>query len=92
MIQSFRCRDTETLFIERSVVRFRNIESVALRKLDMLDAAHNLQDLSALKGNRLEALKSNRKGEYSIRVNDQFRICFRWEDGGAHDVEITDYH
>ena len=91
MIRSFRCSHTEELFETGLCVRFRNVASVALRKLDMLDAAQALTDLSAVRGNRLKALKGSRMGKYSIRVNDQYRICFRWEDG-AHDVEIADYH
>lgn len=92
MIASFRCRDTAALFDRRSVRRWRMIERVALRKLLVLDAAARLDDLRAPPGNRLEALKGGRAGWHSIRVNDQWRICFRWHDGDAHDVEIVDYH
>ena len=92
MIRSFRCADTERLFNRESVRRFRAIERQALRKLDILDAAEGLQTLSMLPGNRLEPLKGNRKGQYGIRVNDQWRICFEWHDGNAHQVEIVDYH
>jgi len=74
------------------VKRFRNIERVARRKLEMLDAATTLGDLRALPGNRLEALVGDRKGQHSIRINDQFRICFFWQEGGAEQVEIVDYH
>jgi toxin HigB-1 len=92
VIRSFRCADTERLFNRESVRRFRAIERQALRKLDILDAAEGLQTLSMLPGNRLEPLKGNRKGQYGIRVNDQWRICFEWHDGNAHQVEIVDYH
>lgn len=92
MIRSFRCRDTERLFQRESVRRFKAIESVARRKLDMLEAAHALQDLRVPPGNRLEALKGERKGQHSIRINDQWRVCFVWTDGGAEQVEIVDYH
>ena len=92
MIRSFRCPDTERLFRRESVRRFKAIERSALRKMDMLDAATDLRTLSALPGNRLEALKGNRKGQHSIRINDQWRICFDWRAGHAYDVEIVDYH
>ena len=72
--------------------RFRAIERPALRKLDMLDAAENLHTLGTLPGNRLERLKGNRQDEYSIRINDQWRLCFVWQDGHAYRVEIVDYH
>ena len=92
MIRSFRCSDSEALFQDRAVKRFRNIERVARRRLLYLHRAARLQDLRIPPGNRLEALKGNRKGQYSIRINDQWRICFRWMDGDALDVEIVDYH
>jgi proteic killer suppression protein len=92
VIRSFRCKDTERLFRRESVRRFKAIESVARRKLDMLEAAHTLQDLSVPPGNRLEALKGDRKGQHSIRINDQWRVCFTWTDSGAEQVEIVDYH
>lgn len=92
MIRSFRCQDTEALFDDRPVSRFRHIERTARRKLLYLHRALRLQDLRAPPGNRLEALKGDRKGWYSIRINDQWRICFRWKDGDALDVEIVDYH
>ena len=92
MIRSFHCKDTETLFNDRDVRRFRSIERVARRKLLYLHRAIKLQDLRVPPGNRLEALKGNRKGQYSIRINDQWRICFRWKNGDALDVEIVDYH
>ena len=89
---SFQCKDTETLASGRRVGRFVSIESVARRKLRQLEIADSLDDLRAPPGNRLEALKGNRAGQYSIRVNDQFRVCFRWTRAGAEDVEIVDYH
>lgn len=92
MIRSFRRADTERLFHRESVRRFRAIERQALRKLDMLDGAAGLADLATLPGNRLEPLKGDRKGQHSIRINDQWRICFVWRDGNAHEVEIVDYH
>lgn len=92
MIRSFACSDTEALFHSDSVARFRNIERVARRKLLQLHAASVLESLRVPPGNQLEALKGNRKGQYSIRVNDQWRVCFRWDAEGAHDVEIVDYH
>ncbi|HEV1994244.1 MAG TPA: type II toxin-antitoxin system RelE/ParE family toxin [Candidatus Acidoferrum sp.] len=92
MIRSFRCADTERLFHREAVRRFKAIERQALRKLDMLDAAPDLRTLSTLPGNRLEPLKDDRKGLHSIRINDQWRICFAWREGHAYEVEIVDYH
>ena len=92
MIRSFRCVDSERLFHREAVRKFKAIERQALRKLDMLDASPDLRTLSALPGNRLEPLKGDRKGQYSIRVSDQWRICFEWRDGHAYAVEIVDYH
>ena len=92
MILSFRCADTEALANGKRVRRFRNIESVARRKLRQLEIAGTIGDLRVPPGNRLEALKGKRAGQYSIRVNDQFRVCFRWTPAGARDVEIVDYH
>lgn len=92
MIKSFRSQDTEDLFNDILVPRFRAIERPARRKLLYLHRARRLEDLKAPPGNRLEALKGNRRGQYSIRVNDQWRICFRWDEGNAYDVEIVDYH
>lgn len=92
MIQSFKCSDTEALHQRRRVARWVNIEAVARRKLDQLNAASELRDMAAPPNNRLEALSGNRKGEYSIRVNDQFRVCFVWTPQGPKDVEIVDYH
>jgi len=91
MIHSFKCRDTEILFGSNSVRRFVNIEVVARRKLLMLHAATDLASLRVPPGNRLEPLAGNRQGQHSIRINDQWRICFVW-DAGAHQVEIVDYH
>lgn len=92
MIRSFNCSDTEALFRDQDNMRFRAIERVARRKLLYLHRAKVLDDLRAPPGNRLEALKANRKGQYSVRVNDQWRLCFSWKDGDAYDVEIVDYH
>lgn len=92
MIKSFRCRDTEALFANKLVRRFSAIERVARRKLLMISAATRIDDLRVPPGNRLEPLKGDRAGQYSIRINDQWRICFSWVDGAAHDVEIVDYH
>ena len=92
MIRSFRCPDTQRLFETGESRRFSSVAHVAARKLIMLDAAHTLDFLRSPPGNRLEALKGDRKGQYSIRINDQFRVCFRWTDQGPIDVEIVDYH
>jgi len=92
MIQGFSCKDTQTLFEGSSDRRFRNIEAVATRKLAMLDAAKSLEFLRSPPGNRLEALRGDRSGRWSIRINDQWRVCFSWTDAGPDDVEIVDYH
>ena len=92
MIKTFKCADTEALSKGQRVKRFVNIESVARRKLRQLQIAGRLEDLGVPPGNRLEALKGDRAGQHSIRVNDQFRVCFRWTAAGADDVEIVDYH
>lgn len=92
MIQSFKGADAEALFAGKSVPRLVNIHAVAERKLQMLNRAAKLDDLRIPPNNRLEALKGNRVGTYSIRINDQWRICFRFEGGHAFDVEIVDYH
>ncbi|HEY8873218.1 MAG TPA: type II toxin-antitoxin system RelE/ParE family toxin [Stellaceae bacterium] len=92
MIRSFKDRRTAALFRGETVAAFRAIEKVAHRKLDMLDGATRLTDLAAPPGNRLEALRSDRAGQHSIRINDQWRLCFVWRDGGAELVEIVDYH
>ena len=91
MIKSFRCKETAKLFNTGNSKKFANLKKVALRKLDMIDAAAILKDLTSPPANNLEALKGNRKGQHSIRINVQFRICFIWQDG-ATKVEITDYH
>ena len=92
MIKSFRSADTEALFNDRLVARFRAFERPARRKLLFLSQARSLRDLLVPPGNMLEALKHDRKGQHSIRINDQWRICFRWVEGHAYDVEIVDYH
>jgi proteic killer suppression protein len=92
MIRSFRDAATARLFDEEDVPRFRAIERQARRKLLLMDGAGALNDLRTPPGNRLEALKGDRRGQHSIRINDQWRICFTWRDGGADDVEIVDYH
>jgi toxin HigB-1 len=92
VIRTFRCKDTEALFNRQRCARFRSIENVARRKLAMLNNAQSLQDLRVPAGNRLEELAGDRHGQHSIRVNDQWRICFVWRDRDAHEVEIVDYH
>jgi proteic killer suppression protein len=92
MIRSFRCRDTQALFERKRVPRFANIERVARRKLEQLEWAERIEDLRIPPQNRLEALKGDRKGQWSIRFDDQWRVCFRFEAGRALDVEIVDYH
>jgi len=92
MIKGFRCKETERVFQRRSPKKFSGIQRVALRKLLVSDAAGRLDDLRVPPANRLEKLSGDRKGQHSIRINDQWRICFRWRDGDAHDVEIVDYH
>ncbi len=93
MIRSFKCKDTEKIFNRRYSRKFpHNTQKIALRKLRMLDRSATLQDLSVPPGNRLESLSGNRKGQRSIRINDQWRICFEWRKGDAYKVEIVDYH
>ena len=92
MIKGFRCKETEKVFLRKPSKRFSAIRRIALRKLLVLDAAGALADLRVPPANRLERLSRDRKGQYSIRVNDQWRICFRWRNGNAMDVEIVDYH
>ena len=92
MILAFKCADTEKLFLRNRVKRFANIEAIARRKLDQLNAAATLDFLRAPPGNRLEGLVGGRKGQHSIRINDQFRVCFVWTPLGPKDVEIVDYH
>jgi toxin HigB-1 len=92
MIHTFACRETQALFFSQAVPRFRNIERVARRKLLQLHAATELASLKVPPGNQLEALKGNRQGQHSIRINDQWRLCFVWQGDSAHNVEIVDYH
>ena len=92
MIKTFKSKETEMLFNDRSVSRFKAFERPARRKLLYLHRARTLRDLAAPPGNQLEPLKRDRIGQHGIRINDQWRICFRWHDGNAYDVEITDYH
>ncbi|MBP9940622.1 MAG: type II toxin-antitoxin system RelE/ParE family toxin [Comamonas sp.] len=92
MIRSFKCTHTQALFDGETVARFVNFRSVAERKLQMLHRAVIVEDLRMPPGNRLEALQGNRKGQHSIRINDQWRVCFVWADGHATRVEIVDYH
>ena len=93
MIKSFRDKDAESVFKRKRVRRLsRPVQKVAQRKLDLIEAAEVIEDLRVPPGNRLEKLSGNRKGQYSIRVNDQWRICFLWQSGQAVDVEIVDYH
>jgi proteic killer suppression protein len=92
VIQSFNCRDTQALYEGKCPKRFKAFVTVAERKLAQLDAAQTLDFLKAPPGNRLEALKGDRKGQHSIRINDQWRICFVWSGVGPRDVEIVDYH
>ena len=92
MVRSFKCADTEALARGRLVRRFANIANVARRKLRQIEIADRLQDLRVPPGNRLESLRGDRSGQFSIRVNDRWRVCFRWTESGAEDVEIVDYH
>lgn len=92
MIRSFRCQETQALHEGFGSRKFQGIEEQARKRLRWLDAATSLTDLAAIRGNRLEMLKGDRTGLYSVRVNDRWRICFSWRDGNAHDVEIVDYH
>lgn len=93
MIQSFRCKETEKVFDGRFSSKLpQSIQRLAARKLEMLDGAGEFDDLKSPPGNRLEALTGNRTGQHSIRINDQWRLCFTWRDGNAFEVEISDYH
>ena len=93
MIKTFRDKDTQRLFNREPVKRFREIEQAARRKLEILDAAEVIDNLRNPPGNRLEALKGRRRGQHSIRINDQYRVCFVWgDDNNAYDVEVRDYH
>jgi Plasmid maintenance system killer protein len=93
MIQNFRCKETERLFKRQYSPRLPpSIQRIAQRKLAILDAAEKIEDLRVPPGNRLEKLKGDRQDQYSIRINEQWRICFRWDNGNVLDVEIVDYH
>ena len=92
LFESFRYRDTQALFAGQRVKRWINIERVALRKIEQLNWSMKLEDLRAPPGNQLEALKGRRKGQHSIRINEQWRVCFTWTPDGAMNVEIVDYH
>jgi proteic killer suppression protein len=93
MIKSFKCKETEKLFDRKWENRIpREIQRVALRKLEYIKTATNVTDLRIPPGNHFEKLKGKRSGQYSIRINDQWRVCFNWKDGNAYNVEITDYH
>lgn len=92
MIKTFKCADTQAISKGERVKRFANNAAVARRKLRQLEIADRLDDLRVPPGNRLQALKGDRAGQHSIGVNDQFRVCFRWKDTGAEDVEIVNYH
>ncbi|WP_109487854.1 type II toxin-antitoxin system RelE/ParE family toxin [Occallatibacter savannae] len=92
MIQSFGDRETQRLFETRKSRRWSSIVAPALRRLDQIEASASLKDLQVPPGNKLEPLKGNRAGQHSVRINDQYRICFIWKKDGAHEVEITDYH
>ncbi len=93
LIRSFRCKETHGIWLARSSRKFpADMQDRALRKLRQLDAAATMEDLRNPPGNHLEALRADRKGQWSIRINSQWRICFRWSDGDATDVEIVDYH
>jgi proteic killer suppression protein len=92
LIRSFHDADTAAIFQQRRIKRFQQIAPVALRRLVQIESAEELRDLASTPANRLEALKGDRKGQYGVRINDQYRICFRWKDEDAFDVEITDYH
>jgi proteic killer suppression protein len=92
VIKSFRCAETGRLHRRQPSRRFQAVERIARRKLRQLDSATELRDLAAPPGNRLEAVRGERRGQYSIRINDQWRVCFVWREGNAYEVEIVDYH
>ncbi len=92
MIKSFRDKDSEALYGGKRVRQFQAFASQAERRLEILDNARTIHDLMGLPSNRFEALRGNRAGQFSIRINNQWRVCFEWKDGDAYDVEITDYH
>jgi proteic killer suppression protein len=92
MIKSFRDKDSEALYSGKRVRRFQAFASQAERRLEILDSARTIHDIMALPSNRFEALRGDRDGQFSIRINRQWRVCFKWKDGDAYNVEITDYH
>ena len=92
MIKSFKCPETERIFRRQHSRRFSSIETAVLRKLLLLEAAGRVEDLRVPPGNRLEKLQGDRAGQYSVRINDQWRICFRWSEGAAYEVQVVDYH
>ncbi len=92
MIKSFRDKDSEALYSGKRVRQFQAFASQAERRLEILDNAKTIHDLMGLPSNRFEALRGSRAGQFSIRINNQWRVCFEWKDGDAYDVEITDYH
>jgi len=93
MIEDFKCKETEKIFNRQFSRKLPiNIQKIAFRKLRMLNRSSTIQDLKVPLANRLEALFGKRKGQHSIRINDQWRICFKWQDGSVYDVEIVDYH
>jgi proteic killer suppression protein len=93
MIRSFKSKDAESIWLGKQIKRYaRELQNIVRRKLRMMNNASRLSDLLMPPGNRLEALRGSRKGQYSIRINDQVRICFVWKDGDCHEVEIVDYH
>lgn len=92
MIKTFRCAETEQLSLGHRSRRFAHIETLARRKIRMIQVATKLDDLKSPPGNHLEALAGDRKGQHSVRINDQWRVCFEWRDGDAYNVEIVDYH
>jgi proteic killer suppression protein len=92
MVRSFRCQETRAIHDGFGSRKFSGIEEQARKRLRWLDAATSLADLGAIRGNRLEALKGDRSGQHSVRINDQWRVCFSWHEGNAYDVEIVDYH
>ena len=92
MIKSFACKDTEKLFMDEQVRRFQSFERQARRRLMVLHASPNLEALMLNPSNKLHALKGDRKGQYAIRINSQWRVCFKWNEGNAYDVQIIDYH
>jgi proteic killer suppression protein len=92
VIRSFADKDTAALFSRIRIRRFQQVAEIALRRLVQINSASELRDLASPPANRLESLKGDRKGQHSVRINDQYRVCFRWDNGDAYEVEITDYH